>query len=355
MTATADVILAEPLGVLRRLCAHFAEHGRVRVDGACGRIETTFGNASLEACGQCLKLRAEGHDETSLAFVKLSLAEHLLHFAAGDAPRIEWQGDGQAGAPLPYFREMTVASVRDLTPRMRRVTLTGADLARFAVGGHHVRLLFPKDDTPAWPVMGPDGRPQWPRGAARPDARVYTIRRIDAAAGEIDIDFVLHEGACPGGDFARWATPGRRVGMTGPGGGETPRADWLLLAGDETALPAIARMLEELPPTATAVVRIEVDGAAEEQPLASRASLDLRWLHRNGNAPGTSALLSEVVRAVEIPTVPSRFVWVGCEHRGFRSIRAWLRKECRLSRDEHLAVAYWRRGREGDEARGDDH
>ena len=107
------------------------------------RLEFAYGTASMEADRDGLYLRAEGSDATNLAYVKLSLAEHILAFAEGEAPRIAWSGDGAAGAPLPYFREMRVVGASSITPRMRRVRLKGADLARFAVGGMHVRLLFP--------------------------------------------------------------------------------------------------------------------------------------------------------------------------------------------------------------------
>src|SRR5690606_29428127 len=99
-----------------------------------------------------------GKDETALAYVKLSLAEHLLNFA-DEPPQIVWLGDGAAGAPLPYFREMRVERAVNITPCMRRLTLSGSNLARFSAGGLHVRLLIPRDRDakPVWPVMGADG------------------------------------------------------------------------------------------------------------------------------------------------------------------------------------------------------
>ena len=169
--------------------------------------------------------------------------------------------------------------------------------------------------------------------------------RIDVAKGEVDIDFVLHGGdGMPGARFAAEAAPGEIVGMTGPGGGTAGPADWYLLAGDETALPAIGRIVESLPAGVHAVVRIEVDGGEDEQRLASAASLDIRWLHREGVAPGCSDLLVDAVRSVAWPTDGrSTFAWAGCEQRGFRAIRNHLRKDRRLSREQHLAAAYWRR------------
>jgi hypothetical protein len=70
--------------MMRRICAHFAAFGEVNVTGRCGRIETGFGTAGLEVCDACLKLSAEGREDTALAYVKLALAEHLLQFAGSE-------------------------------------------------------------------------------------------------------------------------------------------------------------------------------------------------------------------------------------------------------------------------------
>lgn len=354
--AVAKVALAEPEAVLTKLCDHLAEHGTVSRSRGAARIETVFGTARLEAAERTLLLEAEGDEETNFAYVKLSLAEHILAFAAPDKPAIVWAGDGAAGAPLPYFREMRVVGARNITPHMRRVTLAGENLARFASGGLHVRLLFPQPGAaPQWPVTGADGRPSWPDEDRRPIARVYTIRHIDVAKGEIDIDFVLHEGAeTPGASFARHAAPGDVVGMTGPGGGTFGEADWYLLAGDETALPAIGRILERLPATARATVFIEVADAREEQPLPTAASATIRWLHRDGADAGGTTLLADAVRGVDWPEAGTVFAWAGCEHGAARAIRTYLRGERGLAREQHLVVAYWRLGASGDNARGQD-
>jgi NADPH-dependent ferric siderophore reductase len=350
--ATAQITLPHPGDTMRALCSRFEEFGTVSGHGRCRRIEIGFGTADIKDCGRCLEICAAGHDEVALAYMKLSMAEHLLSLAHA-TPSIVWQGDGMAGAPLPYFREMQVKQVRDLTPRMRRITLSGPDLARFAAGGMHVRLLLPRDRhaPPQWPVMGEDGRPCWPSGEQRPDVRMYTLRRVDPEAGEVDIDFVLHDGnAMPGARFAAEAMPGDRIGMTGPGGGEIPRADWLLLLGDETALPAIARILESLPAASHAVVRIEVGNRDERQPLVCRGSVDLKWLYREGAATGN--LLSAELADIEWPDDErSVFAWAGCEFSDFAAIRRHFRKELGLPRDKHLVVAYWRRGFAGEETR----
>ncbi|MBN9073092.1 MAG: siderophore-interacting protein [Rhizobiales bacterium] len=349
--ATAEIAMASPDKVMLRLCTRFSEFGEVSGHGRCRRIETGFGAADVEDCGHCLRICAAGSDEVALAYVKLAMAEHLLKLA-DEPPAIVWRGDSMAGAPLPYFREMRVKRAVAVTPRMRRLTLAGDDLHRFASGGYHVRLLIPRRRGMAscWPVMGEDGRPLWPAGKDRPDARIYTLRRVDPAAGEVDIDFVLHDhDRTPGARFASEARPGDIVGMTGPGGGALPKADWVLLLGDETALPAISRILAELPAAATAVVRIEIAGEAERQPLSTAAQLDLRWLCRAAHGPGR---LVDALGEIEWPEDGrSVFAWAGCEFEDFRAIRRHLRDDRGLKRDEHLAVAYWRRGFAGDDAR----
>ncbi|MGB3388108.1 MAG: siderophore-interacting protein [Pseudaminobacter sp.] len=358
LQAQARIELADPDGIMERLCSHFTEHGRVARGHGQANIETGFGNAFLTTGNGSLLLEASADDATGLAYVKLALAEHILSFAATEQPRIRWTGDGAAGSRLPYFRQMRVEAVRSLTPHMRRITLQGEELERFTHGGLHVRLLFPAEGTAGsrwWPVMGEDGRPAWPEGVARPVARVYTIRRIDIARGLVDIDMVVHgSGSGPGSVFAETANPGDLIGMTGPSGGTIGKADRYLLAGDETALPAILRILEELPASAAVTAFIEVADAAEEQAVRTTARLDLTWLHRNGREAGTTTLLQDAVCSARWSPGDDGFAWIGCEHAAFRTLRKYLREERHMPRDNHLVVAYWRRGCEGDKARSDD-
>ena len=337
--------------VIATLCEGFMQNDAQATWSAMrGRAEFGFGAGILEAGVGSVTLRAEAADEESLARVKFLLATRFEECAKAEKPDIVWTGDGCDRTELLNFREMHVSRIVDITPHLRRITLTGQDLGRFDSQNFHVKLLIPPaGQEPAWPVMGRNGLPIWPAGGRRPALRTYTIRRIDVTAGELDIDFVTHEDAGPGAAFALQAKEKDIVGLMGPGGRGMAAADWYCLVGDETGFPAIARMLEAMPVTARGVALVEVRDASNEQAILHPPGISLRFLHRNGAEPGTTTLLQDAVRAVEWPSSGSVYAWAGVEFEAFRAIRSYWRKEMQLDRSSHLAVAYWRRGfSEGD-------
>ncbi|PGH59111.1 siderophore-interacting protein [Azospirillum palustre] len=325
------VAAAEPYGLT------FTREGETLVaSGAFGRLALTVG-------ADALHLRAEADDRGLLERLRASVGEQLVGLLGEDVA-IVWTGDVETGPLFADFREIRVAAVRDLTPRLRRVTFRGRDLGRFATADNlHVRLYLPpaRLETPSWPRPGPDGRPLWPEPDRRPAVRYYTLRRIDAEAGQLDIDFVLHADGGPGTSFAMEVRPGDLCGMSGPCGLGIRPAPWYLLAGDETALPAIARILEELPADAHGTALIEVEDAADELPLRAPAGVSVHWLHRRG--AGSPGRLVEAVRALTLPSGPAAlFAWVACEFDDLALLRDHLRGRG-IDRDRLLTVAYWRR------------
>jgi NADPH-dependent ferric siderophore reductase len=240
---------------------------------------------------------------------------------------------------------LTVVSVAQVTPSVRRVTLGGTPAA-VAAAGPTVNLLVPRVDDPApsWPQVAKDGRIVWPQGSHGVSLRSYTARRQDAVRGEVEIDFVLH-GDGPAAAWAAAAHPGALLGVAGSGSlGERP-AGHLLLVGDETALPAIHRILAAAAPTTRGVALLEVAGAAEEQSLAAPPGVTVRWLHRGESAPGGNTLLADAVAALDRPEGDDVFAWVAAESGVVRTIRADLRGRWGLGRSQHHAIGYWRRGR----------
>jgi len=240
---------------------------------------------------------------------------------------------------------LTVAGVTQVTPSVRRVLLSGTEAA-VAAAGPTVNVLVPRvgDLAPRWPQIARDGRIVWPEGAHGVSLRSYTARRQDTAAGEVEMDFVLH-GDGPAAAWAAAAEAGALLGVAGSGAlGDRP-AGWLLLAGDETALPAISRILTSAPASTVGIALLEVAGAEEEQPLHAPPGVTVRWLHRGGTPPGESTLLAEAVAGLDRPEEDDVFAWVAAESAAVRTIRADLRGRWGLGRAQHHAIGYWRRGR----------
>jgi NADPH-dependent ferric siderophore reductase len=221
---------------------------------------------------------------------------------------------------------------------MVRVTLAGDELAGFPGDGpdRRIKMFFPVEgqDRPAVPRASTAG-PVWPAGEARPAIRTYTVRRFDPAAGELDVDFVLH-GAGPATEWARDAGPGAWVGVSEPGGRwePDPAAEVQVVIGDETALPAVATVLDAIGDV-PALVLVEVPDAAEEQPLPRPVT----WVHRGDAEPGSR--LAAAVRAAEFP--PGRAqAWLSGESACVKDLRRHLIEERGLDRRAVYATGYWR-------------
>jgi NADPH-dependent ferric siderophore reductase len=220
----------------------------------------------------------------------------------------------------------TVASVQQVSPRMMRVRLGGDNLSGLAaVPGQTLKIYVP-DLTSGHPV-----------------SRDYTVRAYDTAGPSLDIDFVLHgDGAAA--NWARRAQPGDALEFVGPSGRyrPDPQADWHLFAGDETALPAIQAYLAMLPAGACVALYLEVADAAEEQPMPAAATPSLRWLHRDGRAPGTSTLLDDALAAARLPAGQGR-IWLAGHTPTVRRIRTHLLTERAIDRRALYVKGFWDR------------
>ena len=233
-------------------------------------------------------------------------------------------------------RRLQVLRVVDITPRMRRVTLGGPELAGFVSLGSddHIKLMFPQNaaeqaalQSPTFSIKG-DG-PQ-------PAMRDYTPRRFDLSLGELDIDFVLH-GDGPASTWAEQAQVGQHLYIGGPRGSMiVPDIfDSYLLIGDETALPAIARRLEELPAGRKVLAVIEIADAAEQQALQSAAELEVIWVLR-----GQVDLL-DTVRTLTLPS-GALYTFVAMETKLSRQVRRVLLDTHKVDEAFLKAVGYWR-------------
>lgn len=236
------------------------------------------------------------------------------------------------------------------SPGVISLTLGGEALQGFvsAAFDDHIKLMLPPQ--PGAPLVLPklrDGRPVWPEGVAaeqQPVMRDYTPRHFDPLSLELDVEFAVH-GAGPAAEWALRARPGDEVGIGGPKGSfVVPEGhDAYVLVGDDSALPAIARRLEELPAAARVTVCIEVARPEDQRGLGSRARVDLRWLVRGEAAPGQALL--QAVQALPLP--PGHpYLWAAGEGRTMAAVRDhWLA----LGHPPALmrVAAYWKQGLPG--------
>ncbi|MEU3788487.1 siderophore-interacting protein [Streptomyces fructofermentans] len=256
----------------------------------------------------------------------------------------------------PTLREVEVVRTVDITPGMRRVTLTGEQLRAFTTADGFARPAFespgfdddlafyfpyPGQRDPVLPVQG-EAKLIVPKDP-RPLSRAYTVRRWDPEAGELDVDFVRH-GVGAGTTWAYRTRPGDRIHLSGPSTSKTfpTGADWLLVAGDDTALPAIGRLLDELPSDARAQVFIEIAEEAHRQELRELPGVDVTWLVRPGAPAGNVSLLTETVRAARWWSGQA-FAWLAGEHTAVRDIRRHLVEDRGMPKEDIDFAGYWRR------------
>jgi NADPH-dependent ferric siderophore reductase len=246
----------------------------------------------------------------------------------------------------PRFRRATVRRAEALSPRMRRVTLGGDDLVGFAVDepAASVRLLLPSPGAdlviPEWngnEFLLPDG--------SRPAIRTLTPFRADPVAGELDVCVVLH-GSGRASTWAEQAAPGGEIAVSGPGRGYEVdgQARQFLLAGDETALPALTQVLRALPAAATVAVHVEVGDPSAHIPMPPHRKVTVEWHELPDGATPGAALVDAVVGA---GVTSEHRVWVAGEAAAVQRIRKHLFDTVGIARDRTVVRGYWKHGRAG--------
>jgi NADPH-dependent ferric siderophore reductase len=240
----------------------------------------------------------------------------------------------------------TVSRLTQLSPHFVRVTLAGEDLSRFRWPGPagHLKLILPEPGTAQLVLPEPDADGLVVFDRSLPiTLRTYTARRFDPAAGELDLDVFLH-GTGPASRWAESASKGDSVAVTVPrsaGFTEDPAADWILIAGDASALPAIATIVPAL--TRPATILAELDDQADSAALDARGPVT--WLA----AAGSSGDELERAMLKEPLATGHGQVWVAAEASVIRRIRSGLLPA--LSREQLTTRGYWR----GGEANHPDH
>ncbi len=225
----------------------------------------------------------------------------------------------------PLTHRVAVVAAEQLTPNMRRITFAGDTLATL-----NVSLLA------QWLKVVLAG----PEENVRPN-RAYTIRHFDPARLALTIDFVLHGDGGPASRWARHALVGDVVHLGSPRGGHLldPDARWRLLAGDETALPAIGSILDALPAdTVPAFVVVEVPSIDDVQPLRASAAQKINWLPRATNSNPAGCLLEQKISSLAFPSGPGQ-IFLAAESTAVRRIKQDLAR--RVPQANMDAKGYW--------------
>lgn len=228
---------------------------------------------------------------------------------------------------------------------MVRITTTGSELEGFELvePAASIRLLLPSDDTGDLVIPEWNGNEFLLPGGQRPVIRTFTPRRFHPDAHELDIDIVLHEGGAASA-WAEQARPGDPVAVSGPGRGYRldRAAGSYLLAGDETAIPAIGQLLEEIPAAVEVRVVIEIAHPQARIDLPDHPAAHIVWVERDsGTGPG--AALIEALR--DTPIARGTRVWVAGEAGSLVQVRRLLFEERALPRSDATVRGYWKHGR----------
>ncbi|WP_205470922.1 siderophore-interacting protein [Nocardioides sp. SYSU D00038] len=239
-----------------------------------------------------------------------------------------------------------VRSTARITPSLVRVVLGDGDLDGFVAPDEtdaYVNVAIPPAEAPYDAVFDPQQVRADHPAEVQPARRRYTVRSWDPTARELTIDFVVHGTEGVAGPWAEAARPGDVLVFEGPSGGyrPDPEADWHLMVGDESALPAIAASLEAVPAGAPVVVRLVCDGPDHELELTTPGRLDLAWLHRTG-VPADATLLADSLRDLAFPEGRVH-AFVHGEAEEVRAVRRHLLADRGLPRAEMSCSPYWRR------------
>ena len=224
-------------------------------------------------------------------------------------------------------RTLTVATIEALGTHMRRIGFTTPELRDFASASFddHIKLFFP--DSTGQMVM-----------------RDFTPRRFDTTANTLAIDFALHDSG-PATQWAAAAKVGDTLDIGGPRGSAVvpDDFDWYVLIGDESALPAIGRRVEELRAGVPVITLGVVDGADDEQTFVTDAALTALWVHRNDTSVTDAELLLGALQNLTLPTGEG-FVWIAAETAVAKTLRAHVLDTLGHRREWTKAAGYWTSG-----------
>ncbi|MCG7521545.1 siderophore-interacting protein [Ruegeria sp. Ofav3-42] len=325
--------------VIRQLMLHEAkEHALPVLENEDTRVslETPFGCYSFEAAQSGVTVKVTAAKQDWLFMLKEQLIEHLVHFLPDAVGKMRWSDAGETGSLPPNFQFATVQKVTPVGTSFVRVRVKACGLSSFQDDAIHFRIVLPPKGTEdaEWPHVSENGSTVWPNGDNALHRPAYTTRWIDHAMGLMDFDVFVHEG----GRVTEWVQSvelGSQVAIVGPGGGGIPDTNRILMYADETALPALARILEALPAdTLGHVTALTENGANCAYPLTAPPGVSVMWLDRNDG----HSLAELALRALE--EFQDHFLWFACDKADAQRVRAAYKAKSGDPARAYIA-AYW--------------
>jgi NADPH-dependent ferric siderophore reductase len=299
----------------------------------CG---TPFGNFGIHALSEGLKIKVSAARPDWLFMLKESLVEHLAHFVPDAVENLRWSDAEEVGSLPPNFQFAKVQSVQPIGTSFMRVRIKGANLGSYDDESIHFRIILPPagQEDVTWPQVEANGATVWPKGDDALHKPVYTVRWIDQAAGLLDLDVFIHEGGRVS-DWVGQLSAGDTTAIVGPGGGGIPQTNRINLYGDETAFPAIARILHALPSDSVGrAVLVAQDGADCGYPIEAPAGVTVDWLrHADDQNIADIALADQ-------KAMPDHFFWFAAEKSQVQPVQKALKAAGITSATSYVAT-YW--------------
>ena len=299
-------------------------------------VETHYGQYRFEQEGERIAVAVASSRRDWLFLLKDQFVKRLEELQPDTANALRWSDSSAAGEPPLNLHFADLQSVSAIGTSFLRLRVRLADLSTFTDDSIHFRLLLPPEgiDPVEWPVLAENGTTVWPQGKNALHRPVYTVRWLDKAAGLLDFDVFLHDG----GRITNWAQnvqPGATVALIGPVGGGIPSTQRLLAFGDETALPAIARILEMLPDSTIGHVTIATrDGAFCAYPLTTPTGVSVSWIE----TPPSGAL-AELAKAAQ-DELPNHFLWFAAEKSEVLRVREHYKSRGKDNANAYIS-AFW--------------
>ena len=351
VVSTSRLQTNKTTAILDSCAQHFTEHGIncTRLDPQNLFMESMGCTVEMKALEASIDIRIETPTDNFMIFIRDEVVEHISEIDPAAAQAMTWAGGIRVGELPSNFLILQAVKRTPVFEGMMRVTLAGSDVESLATQGIHIKLMMPEQRgrKPVWPVISENGGIAWPEGDDKLHSRFVTIRNIRLDQREIDVDIAVHEGGLIS-DWALLEGDAQQVGVMGPGGDTVlPSTDDLIMGGDLTGLPALARLIEDsqLEQGETHLLSGYLYAAAPSQAdlesYLPKSNLNITAIHPDHFA-------EQVVEQIrQCNATSANYGWFAGEFTSARTVRTVLTERFGLVKKSQHSMAYWKKGEPG--------